>query len=146
MSETPAVPAARVRPLRAELLRPGQPPEQLRYEGDEAPDTLHLLALDGETEIGIASVMAGPHPRRPQPGDWRVRGMAIVASVRGRGIGAELLARCEAHARAQGGARVWCNARVPARGFYERAGWSAEGEVFELPDIGPHVIMSKQLA
>ena len=37
---------------------------------------------------------------------------------------------------------VWCNARTPARGFYERYGFVAEGEEFELPDIGPHFRMS----
>jgi predicted GNAT family N-acyltransferase len=36
---------------------------------------------------------------------------------------------------------VWCNARTPARGFYERAGFAAVGEEFALPDIGPHFLM-----
>jgi hypothetical protein len=40
---------------------------------------------------------------------------------------------------------VWCNARTPARGFYERAGFAVEGEEFELPEIGPHVLMTLAL-
>ncbi|MCW2985645.1 MAG: acetyltransferase, family, partial [Conexibacter sp.] len=55
--------------------------------------------------------------------------------------GAALLAACLDHARAQGASRVWCNARTPARGFYERAGFVAEGAEFELPQIGPHFLM-----
>jgi GNAT superfamily N-acetyltransferase len=146
--ELAGVPAAEVRPLRAELLRPGQAPEQLVYPGDEDPGALHLIALAAGKQgpVGIASVMADPHPRTPAYGDWRVRGMATLPECRGRGVGAALLARCEAHATEQGGRRLWCNARVPALGFYERAGWSVESEVFEIEQIGPHAIMSKPLA
>jgi GNAT superfamily N-acetyltransferase len=146
--ETIAVPAARVRPMRAAILRPGQPPELLVYAGDDARETLHLVALeDGQLDevIGIATVLRDPHPREAADGDWRVRGMATAPGRRRRGIGAALLARCEEHALAHGGRRLWCNARLPARGFYERAGWSAQGEVFELDEIGPHVVMSKPL-
>ena len=43
------------------------------------------------------------------------------------------------------GVRVFCNARVPARSFYERAGFHACSEVFELPPIGPHLVMEREL-
>jgi hypothetical protein len=36
---------------------------------------------------------------------------------------------------------VWCNARTPAVGFYEKLGFSTIGEEFELPPIGPHYLM-----
>lgn len=157
MTELLEVPAEQVRPVRAEVLRQGQPPERLVYPGDDAPGTLHLAALASLPRAtpggvvaealvaGIATVMSDPHPREPLPGDWRVRGMATLPAFRGRGIGAALLAGCEQHVRGQGGARVWCNARVPALGFYERAGWLVESDVFEVEDIGPHVVMSKLL-
>ncbi len=147
MIDLQAVPAASVRTLRAALLRPGQAPQRLVYPGDDAPDSLHLAARDaaGET-VGIASVMAEAHPRDPAASDWRVRGMAVVPELRGGGLGASMLGRCERHARAWGGRRIWCHARVAAQGFYERAGWQVESEVFDVEDIGPHVIMSKPLA
>ena len=46
-----------------------------------------------------------------------------------------------AHARAHGAARIWCNARVPAKRLYERGGFVCVSAVFELPRIGPHVVM-----
>jgi ribosomal protein S18 acetylase RimI-like enzyme len=74
-----------------------------------------------------------------------VRGRTTTPGARGTGVGAALLGACVEHARAHGGRRVWCNARTPARGFYERAGFAAEGEEFELPGIGPHYLMSLPL-
>jgi predicted GNAT family N-acyltransferase len=68
--------------------------------------------------------------------------MATLPSQRGRGLGAELLASCLTHAREHGGRRVWCNARTPVLGFYERFGFAADGEEFDIPDLGPHVVMS----
>ncbi|MBW3654357.1 MAG: BON domain-containing protein, partial [Actinobacteria bacterium] len=50
-----------------------------------------------------------------------------------------------AHVHACGGRRVWCHARLPAEGFYARAGFRTETAVFELPRIGPHVRMSRDL-
>jgi predicted GNAT family N-acyltransferase len=144
MRATP-VDAEAVRPLRSEVLRSGQTPAELVYPGDETAGTLHLAIRADGSIVGVASVMEDAHPRSPEPGDWRIRGMATRAQLRGRGIGATLLWRCQSHVRVQGGARIWCNARVAARTFYERDGFEVEGEVFEIAGIGAHYLMSKQL-
>jgi GNAT superfamily N-acetyltransferase len=65
--------------------------------------------------------------------------MATVPEHRGAGIGGQLLERCVAHARERGGTVVWLNGRLPARGFYERHGFVATGDVFEPPNLGPHL-------
>ena len=135
-----------VRALRAEILRPGQAPGELVYDGDDAPDTLHAGVLEHGDAIAVASVMREPFPPRPSARDWRVRGMATRPAERGRGAGRKLLELCIAHARREGGELLWCTARVPARGFYELAGLTAVGDVFEIPRIGPHVLMSLALA
>jgi predicted GNAT family N-acyltransferase len=49
------------------------------------------------------------------------------------------------HAATQGAARVWCNARVPAISLYARAGFEVESEEFEIPGIGPHVVMARRI-
>jgi ribosomal protein S18 acetylase RimI-like enzyme len=132
--------------LRHLVLRPDKPAEALVYPGDDAPGTLHVAARDDAGAIvGIATVSEEPHPRDPRPGDWRIRGMATAPEIRGRGIGAELLRACVDHARERGGTRVWCNARTPAIGLYERAGFVVESEEFEIAGIGPHVVMSLPL-
>ena len=139
------VDAEAVRPLRGEVLRPGQGPEQLIFDADEAPETLHVAVTVAGAVVGIASLMREACPRAPAPGAWRLRGMATSTPMRGRGIGAALLARCEAHAREQCGRLLWCNARVGARAFYERAGMTVVGEPFDIPAIGEHHLMCKEI-
>jgi ribosomal protein S18 acetylase RimI-like enzyme len=139
-----------VRPLRRQVLRPHQTVAEQVYDGDDAPGAAHFAAYleddASEQPVGIASITPEPHPLTPAPGDWRIRGMATAPDRgRGRGAGALLLDACLAHARATGGARVWCNARTPALGFYARAGFLTEGAEFTLPAIGPHFLMSLPL-
>ena len=45
------------------------------------------------------------------------------------------------HAIAEGSQRIWCDARTPARRFYERGGLSHDLRDVDLPMIGPHVVM-----
>jgi len=116
------------------------------YAGEDDPATLHFAALGPSGEVlAVGSVMAEPHPRDPREGDWRVRGMATAPELRGLGLGARVLQALEDAARERGARRLWCNARSGAGAFYERAGFVAEGEEFELPDIGAHFVMSRPL-
>jgi len=81
-----------------------------------------------------------------EPGEWRVRGMAVVPELRGRGAGGAILSALIEHARAAGALAVWANVRTPARSLYERRGMRVVSEEFELPQIGPHVVMRMELA
>jgi GNAT superfamily N-acetyltransferase len=138
-----SVHAAEVRPLRGTVLRPDQPPEALVYPGDADAATLHAAVRDPQGRIiGVATISREAHPADPRPGDWRIRGMATDPPVRGQGAGAALLSRCLEHARANGGERVWCNARPATTGFYAREGFAVEGEAFELPGGGTRVRMT----
>jgi ribosomal protein S18 acetylase RimI-like enzyme len=80
-----------------------------------------------------------------EPGAWRVRGMAVEPAARGRGAGSAVLRALLDHARESGATRVWANVRIRARTLYERAGFEVTSEVFEPPDIGPHVRVSQEL-
>jgi GNAT superfamily N-acetyltransferase len=136
---------AAVRELRHAHLRPNQSPEDLVYAGDDAPDALHVGAFDGDRLIGIASITREPPPGADDPAAWRVRGMATVPELRGRGIGGRLLETCLAHARSCGGSVVWCNGRVAARTFYERHGFEVVRGPFEVAGIGPHLELRRPL-
>ena len=142
-----AVGAGEGQALRMAVLRPSQAPGEEMYAREAEAATAHYAALaeDGEV-LAVGSVMADPHPLAPREGDWRVRGMATRPELRSRGLGAMVLHALEDHARGRGGQRAWCNARSGARAFYEREGWSAEGEEFEIPEIGPHFLMAKPLS
>jgi hypothetical protein len=43
------------------------------------------------------------------------------------------------------GTFVWLNGRTPAKRFYERHGFLARGDVFDVPEIGPHVEFRRSL-
>jgi predicted GNAT family N-acyltransferase len=134
-----------VRQLRHELLRPHQQPWEIVFEGDDEADTLHVGAFREEVLVGIASVMREPPPGQEDPLAWRLRGMATLPEMRGQGYGGALLERCLRHATDHGGDLAWCTARVPAAGFYRRYGFENVGEVFDVPSIGPHIVMTRRL-
>ena len=66
--------------------------------------------------------------------------------ARGRGLGGQVLEALLAHAAAHGATRVWCNARLPAVPFYERAGFAVVSAEFTPEHLGPHVRMERVLA
>ncbi|TFV61313.1 GNAT family N-acetyltransferase [Geodermatophilus sp. DF01-2] len=71
--------------------------------------------------------------------------MAVDTAVRGRGYGAAVLAELHRQAVLLGLTEVELHAQVPARGFYERAGYTAVGDVYEEAGIA-HVTMRRPLA
>ncbi len=126
------------RALRHAILRPHEPIDAL--VAAEPPGAHAAGAFDGEELVAVGFVF--PDER---PGSWRVRGMATAPAARGRGAGGAVLDALVAHAHRHGASRIWCNARSPARGFYERAGFRVCSDEFVLPRIGPHFVMERML-
>lgn len=141
-----SISARQSRALRHALLRPHQPAAAAVYPGDTDASTLHAGAFAGGELVGVGSVYREAPPGEDDPDAWRLRGMATLPAVRGRGHAGALLAACLGHAARLGGSRLWCNARTPAAGFYARHGFTREGAEFDLPPIGPHWFMQRPLA
>jgi hypothetical protein len=40
---------------------------------------------------------------------------------------------------------LWCNARVVAVNFYEKQGLAKMGESFDIPQVGEHYVMFKEI-
>ena len=129
-----SVPLEQTRALRQAVLRPYLTVEDMA--GHEPAGAVAFGAFDGDELVAVGLV--GPEG---EPGAWRVRGMATAPQARGRGAGTAVLAALLRHASAHGATSVWCNARVRAIPLYERAGLRVVSDVFEPPDIGPHVRM-----
>jgi GNAT superfamily N-acetyltransferase len=69
----------------------------------------------------------------------------VPESLRGRGVGTELIRRAEEEAVARGCHSVWLDTfEFQARGFYERLGYTCFGELKNYP-TGPRFFMNKQL-
>ncbi|HEY5198970.1 MAG TPA: GNAT family N-acetyltransferase [Solirubrobacteraceae bacterium] len=126
------------RGLRRTVLRPHETLGQVA--AGEAEDVFAAGAYDGGELIAVGLVAPDG-----DPGSWRVRGMATASHARGRGAGTAILAELRRHATSQGARRIWCNARTPAISLYERAGLRVVSDEFELPEIGPHVVMEVRL-
>jgi len=134
------IPVTDTRSLRHAVLRPREPPEAILSH--EPPGAVAFAAFDEGDERPIAVGLVGPEGG---PGSWRVRGMATAPEARGRGAGTAVLEALVAHARTNGAALVWCNARVRALTLYERAGFRAVSDEFEVDRIGPHYRMELAL-
>lgn len=132
---------ADTRPLRQAVLRPALTPDALA-----AHEPAGAVAFGVRNDAGtlLATGLVGPDGEDDGRGGWRIRGMATLPVARGQGLGGLVLAALVAHARRAGAQRIWCNARSPALGLYRRAGFAVVSDEFELPDIGPHVVVERR--
>lgn len=129
--------------LRHGELRPGLPRATATFDGYDADATIHTAALDGDVVVGCASWMPAPLDGTPA---GQLRGMATRHDRVGQGIGRALLAFGEQEVvRTTGITLAWCNARVAAVGFYERCGWVVVSPEFDVPGVGPHRRMRRDL-
>ncbi|MGF1511502.1 MAG: GNAT family N-acetyltransferase [Myxococcota bacterium] len=133
-----------VLPLRHHVLRPMQGPEAAVYPHDDDARTLHLKIVNAQGVVAIGSVMPEGHADEPS-GGFRIRGMASVPEVRGRGFGSRILRALVSESARLGARYAWCNARIGAVTLYQRLGFAVVSERFDLPPIGPHYRMMRRL-
>ena len=105
-------------------------PEALEVDGRD-DGAWHLLARDGAgLPVGCARVLPDAHIGR----------LAVLRRARGQGVGRDLLLAAVTLARRLGMGDLYLHAQTRARGFYEAAGFIAEGD--EFPEAGiAHVLM-----
>jgi predicted GNAT family N-acyltransferase len=117
----------------------GVPPELEIDEHDET--ALHLVALHDGRIVGTCRLVMGTPPiSRAKFGR-----LVVARAARGSGIGRALLDEAERRARALGANEMVLTAQTSAMGLYERAGYSARGDVFLDAGI-EHMTMEKALA
>ena len=128
-------------PLWRDVLREGRPVDRLA----DPAGTFHLAALTSGRLVGVVRFSPAPCPWRRARSPWQLRGMATDPSVRGTGAGRALVTEGLTRLAALGGDLVWCDARVPAVGFYERMGFAVVTDRFDKPEGGPHVGMLRNV-
>jgi N-acetylglutamate synthase-like GNAT family acetyltransferase len=104
---------------------------RLRENLDAEPIPFALVAHDGDTFLGTASVIAADLAERPQLTPW-VAAVWVDDNARRRGIGAALVDRAARDCFALGITRAYLCARPQRSGFYEGLGWTAIER-----DVGP---------
>lgn len=122
--------------MRRSVLRPGHRSGS-EQPGEDQPGLVPLGAYDGQTLVSACLIFPEPCPWLPGQPAWRLRGMATEPARRGTGAGSAIVREARRVARADGASVLWCQARVPAVGFYVRHGWTPFAGLFDT-DIGPH--------
>ncbi len=109
-------------------------PKDEEWDGKDE-DSWHWLATDTkDAPIGTARLLP----------DGQIGRMAVLSHYRKFGVGAALLELAVEKARHLGFSLVFLNAQSHALGFYERAGFVAEGEEFQEAGIA-HYRMTQTL-
>lgn len=133
-------------PIRHQMLRPGRPIETCHFEGDDNDLTFHLGAYVDEKLASVASFYFKSHPEiKDQEYQYQLRGMATLPEYQNQGLSRALLKTAFPIIQNNHVKLLWCNARVGAAGFYENCGFIRVGEEFEIPDVGPHYLMLKNI-
>lgn len=129
--------------IRKEVLRKNMTLSH-KMKGDHDSDALHLGVYERDQLVCIGSFMKAE--RTDLSGrQYQLRGMATIDSAQGKGYGKLLLQEAETILRSKDIDLIWCNARAVAIDFYKKMGYQLMGDVFEVPQIGPHYIMFKKL-
>ena len=92
-------------------------------EMDEDLNGIHFGAFTDNKLVAVVSLFQ-------KEDDFQFRKFAVDADYQGKGIGNTLLTYITDFAKAEGGKRLWCNARSTATGFYLKNGFSHTGESF----------------
>lgn len=139
------VPVEETLDLRNRVLRESKGYQYCQFDCDDQPDTFHLGLRD---EQGVIRCVATsyPHVKEGFSGiGYQLRGMATDPTCQGKGYGKALVGYLIEHLVSLRADYLWCNARQAAFGFYEGMGFEFISPLFEVPGIGPHKAMLRNL-
>ena len=124
--------------LRDDILRK---PLGLTFSDEELAkekDNLLIAAYEDDQMIGCCMLV------EEDSETVRLRQMAVLNDLQGKGLGRALMNFAENLARDRGYKKITMHARKNAVGFYEKMGYKRKGKEFEEITI-PHYIMEKGL-
>jgi GNAT superfamily N-acetyltransferase len=124
--------------LRDDILRKplglGFTPQEL----EEEKENMLIAAFEDEDMLGCCMLV------EEDPQTVRLRQMAVLNDLQGKGIGRALMSFAENLARDRGYRILSMHARKNAIGFYEKMGYRVAGDEFTEVTI-PHYVMEKKL-
>lgn len=124
--------------LRLEILRKPLGLSFTPEELDTEKEDILIAAFEEEKILGCCMLIES------DPQTVRLRQMAVLNNLQGKGIGRALMQFAENLARDRGYTRMTMHARASATGFYEKLGYEISGDQFDEVTI-PHYIMQKLL-
>jgi len=109
-------------------------PEELEKEKDE----ILIGAFEDEKMLGCCMLI------KVDKSTVRLRQMAVLNNLQGKGIGRALMQFAENIARDRGFQKIIMHARASAIGFYEKLGYQVSGNEYVEVTL-PHFTMEKRL-
>jgi GNAT superfamily N-acetyltransferase len=99
-----------------------------QMEMPEDVEGIHFGAFTEDKLAGVISLFS-------EGTIYQFRKFAVDNSMQGKGIGSKILQYVIDFAKAEGGTRIWCNARITAINFYAKFGFTATGQRFSRKGI-----------
>ncbi len=124
--------------LRDDILRKPLGIGFTQQELEKEKDNVLIGAFEDDDILGCCMLV------EENPETVRLRQMAVLNDLQGKGIGRALMNFAENLARDRGYKVLSMNARKNAVGFYEKMGYSVSSEEFTEITI-PHYVMEKKL-
>lgn len=109
-------------------------PDELEQE----KDNVLIAAFEDDRILGCCMLL------EEEPGVMRLRQMAVLNDLQGKGVGRALMNFAENIARDMGYRKIRMHARLNAIGFYEKVGYKKQGAEFMEVTI-LHYVMEKKL-
>lgn len=132
--------------VRHPVLRPNRPFSSCFFDKDTHSKAVHLGAFNGQQLVGVLSALPNLCSHLELQKGMQFRGMAVLENHRNKGIGTLLIERLIDHIEAQREwDYFWLNARIQAISLYLRVGMIPLGAPFDIPKIGLHQCVYKNL-
>ncbi len=132
-------------PIRHTVLRKGKPVEACPIPQDNLESTFHFGLFYQEKLVGVCTFIIDKSPYFNDNKQYRLRAMGILDSYQGLHFGKQLLTHGVAFLKEKKIDRLWFNARVIAIKFYKNNEFETIGDIFNVPNVGPHYVMHKKL-
>jgi ribosomal protein S18 acetylase RimI-like enzyme len=124
--------------LRQQVLRKPLGLEFTKEELEQEKNDVLIAAYEDDRMLGCCILT------EVEPDKVRLRQMAVISGLQGKGIGRVLMQFAENIARDRGYKKLTMHARKAVIGFYEKLGYKVVGEEFQEVTI-PHYVMEKAL-
>jgi len=120
--------------------------EDCVIEADNLESTFHIGAVKNGEVVGTSTFIIDPiaiglKDEFNTKIQYRLRAMATSEKVKEEGIGKQIIEFAIEKLKQMKVELLWCDARLEATGFYNKMGFKTLGDVYDVPNIGPHKLM-----
>ena len=119
--------------------------EDCVIDADSLISTFHIGALKNNEVVGTSTFIVDVNDKFATQNQYRLRAMATDETVRGEGIGKQIIEFAIKKLKQMNVELLWCDARLKATWFYDKMGFKTKDDIYNVPEIGPHKLMYFEL-